>query len=1489
MKQSKRFRAVIAFAVAVMMFVGMLPMSALAAPATMPDHITVLQDVESNLAPGVTQNVVTALDKNGDRVEMFIASVDMSEETVMIQANYKDNDPSSWGMQLTTEQAAAAEANHDDPYNVVVAINASYYNTDSGQPTGAFAMEGNLINSDAAGNGYAFFAILKDGTAMIGAKGEYSAYKDQIVEAIGGYHHIVKDGAVVSGLNDVDKYPRQTIGVTADGNVIIMTADGNRQPKTIGLTIKEQAEVMLSLGCVEAVHLDGGGSATYCSKPEGSDKLQVTNNPSNGSERAVSNTLIVVSKAVADGTFDHANLMAENEYITPGNSTVINTIGVDAAGGAAEIPEDISWALADASFGTVADGVFTSSGKTGDAVVQMIYGGKVVGEATVHVVVPMALSFSRNPIVVPFDKTVDLGISATYGAYDVAYTAADLDITVTAGAMNGLDFTAPAESAGITSGTATVTLKANEAITATTGLTFGKGSEVIFDFEAGSVGTDLDNWILRTHESKLDWNEQGELSIVNAETGLVYSGDQALAFHADFSQTVGSGSNTASYVALSLSWGGDPISVKGAKRIGFWLYIPEDAMSTEITMNTVYYNANGTPARRTIDANDDNGIYIYTPYWGDNMEKSGWHYVSIDTSNLSDDLYIHDEPTLDSAYKRNFFIKIFCVFGQDSNSIASDYHGDFTYYIDDITVDYSEAVDDRQLPVFENSSACYDNEQIIMKYGQTATIGNNSFFVTTNVFDNTYVGLSADEIAVNNALNATGIDAASAKIYVDGNEVDATYSNGILSSANFTVPNGEHVIVFEIADKAGNVKQIERKVTVNGTADLPTVSIVPQDATLDRLLSGSVYWVDVVSEDIADIEKVEMLLNINSINKAEVEQIVANGFDVTVSQTAAQAAEQDVMLTFTRNGEAIDGNVIASIPVRIWESLVHTYPTLESKTPQAMWTSGAFDPRELRVNIDKGLVTYVDDTTSFFSGSIVRDHEAYTAYYAMDKTYHAQKGSYHVHTAEALADVAATCTEDGYTGRTYCAVCDSVVDWGTAVKAAGHTYAFADGVLKCACGELFNGVYTDGLTYVNGVVIADGWNADHTKYFVDGLAITGTHIMDNAVCIFGADGTYDKTASETYLGFVEYEGDLYFAQLGKLVSGWFADENENYYYMQPDVFKAVEEGFATVNGKTYEFADKILIDGHWEYRGDGPYYSPAGVYLDWAGNQVSNGWKTIKGNTYYFWNGYAYTGFQAIDESWSSGIDQWHLFDEVTGVHIRKLEGVYKDKFYIDGVVCSVYYGMVKDANGDIYFVDEGAKILKNRRIYVSEQFLNDMTYADGTKLAVGYYEFDENGKLKVNEGVVDDYFYVNNKRLPAYYGMVKDVNGDIYFVDEGAKILKNIRIYVSAQFLNGMTYADGTAIPVGYYEFDKDGKLLINEGVVGDYFYVNNVRLRAYYGMVKDAAGDYYFVDEGGKILRSIRVRLTDNFLNGLTYPNGEQMTVGYYTFAADGKLILD
>lgn len=87
---------------------------------------------------------------------------------------------------------------------------------------------------------------------------------------LGGGPVLVKGGVIVntyneeifwgSGVENNEPQPRTAVGYTEDGRAILLVADG-RAINTQGLTLPELAQVMIDLGCVEAINLDGGGSS----------------------------------------------------------------------------------------------------------------------------------------------------------------------------------------------------------------------------------------------------------------------------------------------------------------------------------------------------------------------------------------------------------------------------------------------------------------------------------------------------------------------------------------------------------------------------------------------------------------------------------------------------------------------------------------------------------------------------------------------------------------------------------------------------------------------------------------------------------------------------------------------------------------------------------------------------------------------------------------------------------------------------------------------------------------------------------------------------------------------------------------------------------------------------------------------------------------------------------------------------------------------------
>ena len=481
-------------------------------PEPKPDnaYYSVFSSDTTTVAPGVTQTINYALTKDDKQIVYYIATADIAREDVSIHANYHANDPSQgWAMSRVSDQMAAAQKRHSDPsdaanyvehYNAVVGVNADFYNMTTGAPSGALVMEGVEYHSGASAN---FFAILKDGTAMIGSSGDYAAYKDQIQEAVGGSVYLVKDGkSVVTSAADYynSRHSRTCVGITAEGNVVLMVLDGRQEPFSAGGSAEELAQIMLDAGCVTAINLDGGGSTTFVAKQEGSDTLTVVNRPSDGYERSVSSSLMVVSTAPVSTEFDHALITSAYDYLTSGAAVRLIASGVSVSGSAAELPADITWKSADETIGTVSeDGVFTAV-KKGSVEIQLLSGDTVIGSKTLTVVEPNGLKFSKTSINAIYGDSVRLPLIATYNENPVAVCAGDITFELSNSAAgtveaanNGFAFTG-SESSGLRNVTITAMITRDYSISATIKVAMYSANQAIFDFDNATSGDRTFAW-----------------------------------------------------------------------------------------------------------------------------------------------------------------------------------------------------------------------------------------------------------------------------------------------------------------------------------------------------------------------------------------------------------------------------------------------------------------------------------------------------------------------------------------------------------------------------------------------------------------------------------------------------------------------------------------------------------------------------------------------------------------------------------------------------------------------------------------------------------------------------------------------------------------------------------------------------------------------------------------------------------------------------------
>lgn len=84
--------------------------------------------------------------------------------------------------------------------------------------------------------------------------------------------------------------PRTAIGYTEDNNLILVAVDG-REGSSVGLTLVELAKLMKTLGCTNAINLDGGGSTVMYIKG------QIVNHPHQPGGIALSNALVISKKS----------------------------------------------------------------------------------------------------------------------------------------------------------------------------------------------------------------------------------------------------------------------------------------------------------------------------------------------------------------------------------------------------------------------------------------------------------------------------------------------------------------------------------------------------------------------------------------------------------------------------------------------------------------------------------------------------------------------------------------------------------------------------------------------------------------------------------------------------------------------------------------------------------------------------------------------------------------------------------------------------------------------------------------------------------------------------------------------------------------------------------------------------------------------------------------------------------------------------------------
>ena len=114
-----------------------------------------------------------------------------------------------------------------------------------------------------------------------------------VKEGIGGGPVLIKDGILKnthveelfdaeSGIGPDANNPRSAIAVTSKNNLVFFVCEGRNMTEGVkGFTLKEVTNILLEIGCTQALNLDGGGSS--CMLINGKETIL----PSDGKQRSV--------------------------------------------------------------------------------------------------------------------------------------------------------------------------------------------------------------------------------------------------------------------------------------------------------------------------------------------------------------------------------------------------------------------------------------------------------------------------------------------------------------------------------------------------------------------------------------------------------------------------------------------------------------------------------------------------------------------------------------------------------------------------------------------------------------------------------------------------------------------------------------------------------------------------------------------------------------------------------------------------------------------------------------------------------------------------------------------------------------------------------------------------------------------------------------------------------------------------------------------------
>lgn len=292
--------------------------------------------------------------------------------------------------------------------------------------------------------------------------------------AFGGGAMLVKDGKVcesfshvISGLN-----PRSAIGTDKTGTILYLVAVDGRQTMSRGMEMRELAEFMLSLGCHNAVNLDGGGSTNMVAVTPWNSTLHTVNSPTEN--RKVINS-VGIKYTGDDKTPEGILIESDKDVIFVGQQVKLKATAYDKS--KRPIPQNISWS---AEGGRIDNGVFVSA--SGGLATVTASLGNLTAEKQIHVVDEIAGIETDSYVSMKKGETkkLDINVFDKNGHYVNVTNLKEFDITSSNPAVVSID---GANLRAVGSGTSIITVKKDGAKSHVSVAVGGASKDEVYDFE----------------------------------------------------------------------------------------------------------------------------------------------------------------------------------------------------------------------------------------------------------------------------------------------------------------------------------------------------------------------------------------------------------------------------------------------------------------------------------------------------------------------------------------------------------------------------------------------------------------------------------------------------------------------------------------------------------------------------------------------------------------------------------------------------------------------------------------------------------------------------------------------------------------------------------------------------------------------------------------------------------------------------------------------